>query len=462
MNKDMIKGRDEAMIQDLCRLLEFESVADRSEAGYLYGKAVAGALDYVLGLCESFGFRTKNADGRYGFAEIGEGDELIGILCHLDVVPAGKGWDYPPFAGTLTAESDGSRRLYGRGTLDDKGPAIAAIYAMKDLLDSGMTLNRRIRIIFGQTEENGEWDDIAEYAACEELPDYGFTPDGDFPAIYAEKGLMVLKLTVPLEGSGFISVHGGSAPNMVPDQCIAVTEAGTFETTGKSTHGSAPWGGENAITKMMKHLIASEDETAGTTGSVPFARIYMETIGDGIYGERAGCAFEDEKSGKLTLNAGMIRVEEAESSEGAEIGGTGDSCDSGSSGDSGAQLCLYLDIRYPVTFDGEQVAAAVRERMKSYGVASEMIHHMAPVYMDKKGPVMTKLLTAYQEFTGDDTEPLLIGGGTYARSMPNIIAFGPNFLGHPCPEHQENEYILVEDFLMLRKIYRRALELLVE
>lgn len=437
------RNTDAAMIETLSRLLEFESVATRKEPGYPYGKAVAGALDYVLELCESFGFRTKNAGGRYGYAEIGEGEELIGILCHLDVVPAGEGWDYPPFAGTLTDGKEaapdevgtGGRRLYGRGSLDDKGPAVASIYAMKSLLDRGLPLRKRIRIIYGQTEENGEWDDIADYVEKEELPDCGFTPDGDFPAIYAEKGLMVLKLTAPLAGSGFLSVRGGSAPNMVPDRCVAVTEVGTFETKGKSTHGSAPWGGENAITKMMALLT----EEGG--GRVPFAETYMEIIGDGIYGEKTGCAFEDAKSGKLSLNAGMLQVEETGGEE---------------------QLCIYLDIRYPVTFDGGEVAEAVRKRVKPYGIASEMIHHMAPVYMDKDGPVMKKLLAAYREFTGDETEPLLIGGGTYARSMPGIIAFGPNFPGHPCREHQENEYILVEDFLLLRKIYERALELLAE
>ena len=442
------------MIEKLCGLLEFKSVADRSqeEPGRPYGREVTGALEYMLDLCGSFGFRTKNADGRYGYAEIGQGDELIGILCHLDVVPEGKGWKYPPFSGTLVNQADGER-LYGRGALDDKGPAIASVYAMKDLLQSGRPLNKRIRIIFGQTEENGEWDDIADYAANEELPDYGFTPDGDFPAIYAEKGLMVIKLAMPLAGSGFISVHGGSAPNMVPDQCVAVTEAGAFETTGRSTHGSTPWDGENAITKMMEHLAAIDEESDGESGgetdgkadgkagSVPLANIYMETIGHCFHGEKAGCDFEDEKSGKLSVNAGLIRVEETEEEE---------------------KICLYLDIRYPVTFDGLQVAAAVAERMKPFGIEADMIHHMEPVYMDKNGPVMARLLAAYREFTGDDSEPLLIGGGTYARSMPNIIAFGPNFPGHPCPEHQENEYILTEDLLMLRKIYRRALELLVE
>ncbi len=407
------------MIEALKGLLKIESVAEHGKDGYPYGPGPAAALDYVLQLCSSLGFRTENADGKYGYAEIGEGEELIGILCHLDVVPAGKGWNYPPFDGTLC---DG--RLYGRGTLDDKGPAIANIFAMKDLLDSGKPLNKRIRIIFGQTEENGDWYDMEAYKEHEELPVCGYTPDGDFPAIYVEKGLMLVTVTADLEGSGLRELSAGNAPNMVPDFCRAVTDDGIeYETGGKAAHGSAPWAGENALTKMMEQL----------AGESAFAKMYMDLIGYDVYGGGISCDFSDEESGRLSLNCGLVKVEDG-------------------------KLSVYLDIRYPVSCSPEQITENIRRAAEAYGAEAECIHVKSPVYLDKDGPVMRCLLSAYREVTGDMSEPLIIGGGTYARAMDNIIAFGPNFPDHENREHKENEYILTEDFLALREIYRKALE----
>ncbi|MGN0658275.1 MAG: Sapep family Mn(2+)-dependent dipeptidase [Emergencia sp.] len=410
------------MIEALKGLLEIESIADHGRDGYPYGPGPAEALDYVLKLCESMGFATKNADGKYGYAEIGQGDELIGILCHLDVVPAGNGWNYPPFAGTVD-----HGRLYGRGALDDKGPAVANIFAMKDLLDSGRPLNKRIRIIFGQTEENGDWYDLDAYKASEELPSYGYTPDGDFPAIYVEKGILLIKLSMDLADSGFISLEAGKVPNMVPDVCRAVTASGTYETSGKAAHGSAPWSGENALTKMMEKL---EEEA-------PFARMYMELIGYDVFGEKLGIRCSDEESGELSLNTGMVKLEDG-------------------------KLSLYLDIRHPVTISRGTILDLVSLAAAPYGASAETVHYMKPVYLDRKSPVMNCLLSAYQSVTGDQSEPLIIGGGTYARSMDNIIAFGPTLPGHENREHKEDEYILLEDLEALREIYRRAMEGLLE
>ena len=414
------------MIEALKGLLQIESVAIHGEGQYPYGKEVAEAKDYMLSLCKSFGFRTKDADGKYAYAEIGEGEELIGILCHLDVVPAGEGWDYPAFDGTLVEHAD-SDRLYGRGAIDDKGPAVANVYAMKDLLDAGKPISKRIRIIFGLSEEHGDWNDIEAYKQAEELPDYGYTPDGDFPAIYGENGIMLVKVSLPLKDSGLKAISAGTAPNAVPASCVGETAKGVpFEGKGKAAHGCMPWFGENAITKVMESL-----------DRVPFADMYMDLIGWDLKGKKAGIGFSDEASGDLSLNAGMIKVEHD-------------------------QVCLYLDIRYPVTFTEVQIMDILVGKFAAYGASTELIHHMQPVYIDKNGPVMKALASAYSSVTGDTSAPMTTGGGTYARSMENIIAFGPNFPNHPCTEHEKNEYILVEDFLMLREIYRESLERLLE
>lgn len=400
-------------------LLSIQSIADHGKDGFPYGPGPAEALDYVLRLCENLGFRTVNADGKYGYAEIGTGGEIIGILCHLDVVPAGEGWTYPPFEGT---EADG--KIYGRGAMDDKGPAVANIFAMKDLVESGIPLNKRIRIIFGQSEENGDWFDLDAYKEKEEVPDYGYTPDGDFPAIYAEKGILLLTLDMKLEDSGFSELTAGSVPNMVPERCRAILASGMVcETCGKSAHGSAPWEGENALTKMMEQ----------TAEEAPLAKIYMDLIGHDVYGKRLGCAFRDEVSGRLSVNTGLVKIEND-------------------------RIYLYLDIRYPVTMEKEKIIAGIRSRVGSYGMEVRQVHHMQPVYMEKQGPVMDCLLSAYRKVTGDPSEPIVIGGGTYARAMENIIAFGPTISGHENREHKPDEYILIEDLNLLRKVYRNALE----
>lgn len=416
------------MIEALKGLLAIESIADHGKDGFPYGPGPAKALEYTLSLCEKMGFRTKNADGKYGYAEIGSGRDIIGVLGHLDVVPAGKGWDYPPYAGT---ESDG--RLYGRGTLDDKGPTVISIFAAKDLADEyaarGQELPRRIRIIFGQTEENGDWFDMEAYVANEESVTCGFTPDGDFPAIYCEKGIAVATLTMPLQDSGIISCYGGSAPNIVPDACTVETAYGNYSAEGKANHGSAPWNGVNAIDKALVHLA----ETEGGK----FAQAYTALFGGDVYGKRLGIDCESPDSGPLSLNVGMLRVEDG-------------------------QIRLTIDIRHPETIDGRELLDTVRKKAAFFGFEMLPASPLHPVYLDKNGPVMTRLLDAYRQETGDFSEPLSIGGGTYARAMDNIIAFGPNFPGEESREHEGNEYITLENMDRLLRIYRQALKNLVE
>ncbi len=422
-----MSGRREAppMLEALGGLLAIESVAEHGKEGLPFGPGPARALEYTLSLCEALGFRVKNAGGLYGYAEAGQGEKVIGVLSHLDVVPAGNGWTVPPFAGTVR---DG--RLYGRGSVDDKGPAVVCTYALRDLLDAygGRPLPKRVRLIFGQTEENGDWLDMEAYLREEGPVDYGFTPDGDFPAIYCEKGVLVLTLAMPQEASGLLSAQGGTAPNIVPDFCRAETASGSHSASGKPAHGSAPWEGENAIDRLMEQL-ARED--------VPFAKAYQALFGGDVYGKKLGIAARSPESGPLSLNVGMLRVQEG-------------------------QARLTIDIRHPETQSAQEVAAQVEAAVKPYGFQIQPYHPLRPVFLDRKGAVMERLLSAYREEIGDCSEPLAIGGGTYARAMDNIIAFGPNFPGEESREHQADEYITLENLERLRRIYRRALENLLE
>ena len=407
------------LLEALERLIRIPSVSGTA--------AVSDALAEALCLCEELGFRTKNCDSRIGWAEIGasaddgSGAPLIGILCHLDVVPPGDGWQHDPYSCTVE-----NGRLYGRGVMDDKGPAAAAILAMKDILDKGGPRQGRIRIIFGCMEETGNWEDMEYYKSCEELPDLGFTPDADFPAIYGEKGIAMVDLSMKAADSGFTYIKGGEVPNMVPDWCRAVLTDGTeLSATGRAAHGSTPEDGENAITKLMEQA-AGHDCT--------FARFYCKAIGRRLDGSGCGCGFSDAESGHLTFNAGCIAIEDD-------------------------QVVLHADIRYPVTVTLDTMLNGLKEAVRPYGVVVALRTSMRPVYMDPNGAVFSGLMDAYKSVTGDtESRPLVIGGGTYARAMDNIVAFGPVFPGRECTEHQKDEYILIDDLEKARDIYRLAME----
>lgn len=409
------------MIEALQKLVSFQSIAKEEGPEYPYGKEVCGAKEYVLELAKSFGMRVEDVPGKYAYIEIGAGPRLIGILSHLDVVPAGDGWTQDPFGGEIV---DG--RIYGRGTTDDKGPTIAVLHAMKALKEK-TTLSARIRLILGQTEENGEWRDIEAYTDAEEIPECGFTPDGDFPAIQNELGAMVFQVQMPQ--SGFLQGEGGTAPNMVPARARVKTEFGTYEASGKACHGCAPWLGLNGISELMEKVHQAEPENR-------FAQMYADLIGKTIYGEKLGIAAEDE-SGKLTLNVGLLEVRDETAT-------------------------LMVDIRYPAKKNPNEISGSLVRQFSSYGASCECVYHVRPLYTPSDSPVLGALLSAYREVTGDDSRPISIGGGTYAKAMPNMVAFGPNFPGHENREHMEDEYILVEDFLKLEEIYERALAYLLD
>lgn len=409
------------MIEALKQLVAIPSVTGApAEPGMPYGKNVHDTLEKALELCANLGFRTKKVGELLGYAEIGQGEELMGILAHLDVVPPGDGWDHDPFGGEI---ADG--KIYGRGVVDDKGPAVAAMYAMKEILDAGKPLNKRVRLIFGCQEEEGDWDDMEYYKTHEEIPSFGFTPDADFPAIYGEKGILVAVVSMDAAASGFQEITGGKAPNMVADYAKAVLNDGTvLEEHGKSAHGSMPEEGENAITKLMEQA-AKKD--------CPFAKFYMDKIGRSLDGSKFDVALCDEASGSLTFSVGTINIEND-------------------------KVVMKIDIRCPVTYEPDDVLVPMKAAAAEHGLTVDMEMWKKPVYMDEHGPVIEKLMEAYREVTGDNTPALVMGGGTYARAMDNVVAFGPVFPGRECTEHKPNEYILLEDLEKAKDIYKLAIE----
>lgn len=447
--------RDE-IIGSTQEIIRLKSVKDSPKDEMPFGQDIHECFMHALNLSEKVGFKTKNIDNYGGHAEFGDGEEVVGVLVHLDVVPEGDNWTYPPYGGEI---HDG--KIYGRGTIDDKGPAVAALYAMKAIKESGLKLNKKIRIIFGLDEESG-WDSLKYYLTKENAPDVAFTPDADFPAIHGEKGILIFDITKRFKknykdnGIKVLKIKGGNRPNMVPDYCEAhlISDSSIKEkleaykennkikleieekedtiiikSYGVSAHGSLPEKGENAVSQLILFL-NSLNLAKGDASD--FIKLYSEKIGMEHYGESIGCGFKDDPSGNLIFNAGVIDLDEK-------------------------GVKLTVNIRYPVTYTHTEVIEGMEKELKDTGFDIVVLENMDPIYLPKEHEVIQKLMKVYREFTGDDSEPITIGGGTYARSMENAVAFGPLFPGQPELAHQKDEYIEIEDLIKITKIYANAL-----
>lgn len=441
---------------------EGESFIGKEGRAYPFGQGVGESLDLLLKMGSDMGFTVKNVGNYGGHIDFpGTGDKIMGILGHLDVVPAGSDWDYNPYGGEIV---DGM--MYGRGTTDDKGPVISCLYAMKALKDAGYQPKATIRLILGLDEETN-WKGIERYFEKEARPDYGFTPDGEFPLINGEKGLLVFNLAkkfanTTVEGLSLRSLKGGMAPNSVADSCRAVVNSPKSEqydeikekiagyrsetgykinckgvgksleitTAGIASHGAKPENGLNAISIMMDFLGRLNFVNDDVNDFIGFYNKYMGFCTDG---DSFGIGLEDEPSGKLTLNVGMVEFTK----------GAGK---------------FVVNVRYPVTFTDADVYGPMDEILTRYNVGLIKEMHKVPVYIDRNNPMVKTLTETYQKHTGDtESEPLVIGGGTYAKATPNIIAYGGLFPGDEDLMHQKNERISLARLEQMTKIYAEAI-----
>ncbi|MFW5982049.1 MAG: dipeptidase PepV [Halanaerobiaceae bacterium] len=458
-----------SLIKSTREIIRIKSVKDDSMECMPFGIGINDALKNIIQTAESMGLESKNVDGYAAYMEIGEGDELLGILCHLDVVPEGSNWTYPPYG----AEID-NNKIYGRGTIDNKGPAVAALYALKAIADCEIKLNKRVRLILG-TDEESDWKGIKYYLENEEAPDLAFSPDAEFPVIYGEKGILNFKLLKKFPNGEdksnkknenneskrieSIIIEGGSAPNMVPDLSKAVIVSSysdyiiekannynknnslanievsqednkiIINSHGVSAHGSLPEDGVNAISHLMIFL----DELDLLYGEIAqFVNFYVEKFGLDYNGQIMGYKAKGDPANLLSLNIGKIKVE----AEMAEI---------------------IIDIRYPVSWDKEKVVKDIRNMISDYEISYQELNHKEPLYIEKDNQLVKKLMKVYQEYTGDKSNPIIIGGGTYARAIDNAVAFGPIFPGQEELAHQRDEYIDIDNLLLISKIYAAAI-----
>lgn len=443
------------LIRDIQGLIRIKSVEAPAVGDMPFGEGVQRALEYTLSLGAQMGFDVKNVDNYAGHIEYGEGEDIIGVLAHLDVVPEGADWDYDPYGGEISGG-----KIFGRGTIDNKGPAVSALYAMKALKDAGVPVNKRIRLILGTNEETG-WKGIKHYMNKETVPTMGFTPDADFPAIHGEMGILIFGLVKSFQdkvedgGIEILKIKGGNAPNMVPDYAeahlrvtkpiedilaaynkdkdaeLSLSKNGdvtVIESRGVSAHGSTPEHGRNAISYLMDFLNCIDLQIGDAAN---FVRDYARLIGLEYNGQSIGCGLEDEY-GKLVFNVGMIDMD--------ENGGR-----------------VSVNIRYPITLDDVTVFKGLEAALEHTKIEVVKGDHMAPIYLPPDHELIKALMETYQAVTGDSRPPVTIGGGTYARSMPNAVAFGPLFPGKVETAHQKNEFIELDDLSTMTRIYANAL-----
>jgi len=450
----MEQYKDE-MIRDLVRFIKIESVKDEPLPNKPYGKGIFDALMFIHDIAGKMDFECVNLFGHLAYIDYGSGDETLAILTHIDIVPAGEGWTKPPFGGEIE-----NGRIYGRGTMDNKGPAIAALYALKAISDNMIELNKKVRIIFGCDEES-RWSDIDFYNKHEPQPDMAFSPDGNYPIINAEKGLAHIEFyanPAQIEGAGIqiLKFESGERPNIVPNKafCVLKADAGQIKAAlsgykdprgaefeiqetaegvqitakGKSAHGSRPQEGINAAAALFVFVNTLPLAEGGVNELVKFT---VQKIGHTFSGENLGLELSDEISGPLTFNIGAVHYNRE-------------------------KFTLVIDIRYPVSFKQDFILGKINENFAStFEIA--VVHALPPHHLPENSELIVKLKEAYEEITGEKAYTMSEGGATYARAFKNAVTFGPKFPGKPSLEHGPDEYIEIDDFVLDAKIIANAL-----
>lgn len=443
---DEFLKQKENLLRDLKALCLIPSVEDYSTAdvNQPFGRECRRALDLMLKIGQRDRFITDDCDGYAGAIEMGEGEETLGILGHLDVVPAQpQNWKHNAYDMTL----DGAK-LYGRGVADDKGPLLAAYYAAKIVNELDFPKKRKIRVIFGCNEETGS-KCVDYYFKHRPSPELGFTPDADFPVVYGEKAMSCVTVTGQFEKTKLVGLYGGTRPNVVPDMCEAIVSGKTKEyresftafldemdlkgsyepegnctrlvVYGKSAHASTPGMGLNAITLMCHYLRPIIDH--------PFLKMIDDYFYDDFKGEHLGLAMHGQM-GEVTANVGTVKIKNH-------------------------QLECVIDFRLPHEISKERFERHIKSAV--YGMSFEYTWTDA-LYVNPDSELIKKLHQAYVDMTHDhEHKPQAIGGGTYAKHMKNCVAFGAEFPGRDNAMHQADENIALDDLMLAGAIYAKSI-----
>ncbi|ACA41681.1 Xaa-His dipeptidase [Lysinibacillus sphaericus C3-41] len=454
------KERQDELVQELQELVQINSVLDEDTktTEVAFGNGPLQALEWLLAKGQKEGLLTKNVDNYAGHIEMGTGEELLGILCHVDVVPVGDeaDWTYPPFSGTV---ADG--RLYARGAIDDKGPTVAAWMAMKLVKDAGIQLDKRVRMIIGTDEETG-FRCVDHYFKQEEMPSIGFAPDADFPLINAEKGIAELVFSQNKVGDvtkeQLLLFNAGKRPNMVPDLAEASIQHASaefeqnFQTflsknqldgsllmedsryiitiKGKAAHAMEPEKGINAAV----YLAAFLQQELTTESSKQFVDFIADVFYQDHYGHQLELQFEDAMSGQTTLNPGIVSYDVSK-------GGS-----------------LVISMRYSVSYPFDEKITEAQRLVVKRGFSLDIQDDSKPHYVSEDDPFIQTLAAIYRRQSGDTETPLLsTGGGTYARVLKKGVAFGMLFPGEQDVAHRADEFVVIENLVKAAAIYAEAI-----
>lgn len=466
MLNNYINNLKDEIIEKTQELVQIPSIDEFSiNPSHPFGENINKALEYMLDLGKTLGFRTKNIDGYCGYIEFGEGNELIGIIGHLDVVPEGENWTFPPFSGTIF-----DNKIYGRGTIDDKGPVIASLYAMKSVMDN-LKIKKRVRLILGLNEEKN-WNCIKYYKKHEEIPTIGFSPDADFPCIYAEKSIITsyLKMNYLNKNSNLYikQIDCNNAINVVPKLCSCIlkidsnnifmsnfikdiklildnykyeidiyminNEEVKLTSHGVQSHSAHPDLGINAISRLviiLKHIF---NKYNCPIELFEFFEKYINTQYDG---KNLEINVKDE-TGFLTLNVGDFSLKND-------------------------TLSIGLNIRIPIKTPVSDIENRISMLISPYpNISFSTTHFLPSLFISKNNKLVQTLCNLYNEETNSNLEPIAIGGATFARAFENCVSFGPNFAGQKDMCHQTDEFISIGNLMLTCRIYAKAIKTLAE
>lgn len=440
-------------VNDMMEFFRIRSVSEPSTGNYPFGEGCAKMLDTALEMSRKYGLDTENHEYYCGSALLrGETERELGVFSHIDVVDEGEGWQSPPYEPVIK-----EGWIYARGSSDNKGPAVASLYALRYLKEHKIPLKHTIRLYYGCSEERG-MEDIEYYVDNCSLPDFSFVPDASFAVCYAEKGILEGEFSRKLEGN-VIAFHAGHATNAVAAAARAVVTGVTMEDVrgalsegdeitikevndgievsaeGKTAHAAFPEDSENAAVKLAAWLCRSSFTDANSKECLRF----LAEAFAGYYGAGMGIDYEDDLSGKLTMIGGTTRT------------GAG-------------EVIQSMNIRYPASIDQEWLIQTVSETGKRYGWMTKSLKNNVSHSVDPDDPKIHVMNEICNRIWGREFKPYAMGGGTYARKLPNAVAYGPGILDQKKPGwpdhgkgHQPDECVCIENMMKAAEIYIEAL-----